>query len=476
MANVIWWIRRDLRLSDNPALDAALSHGKQVIPLFILDPNLWEGKFFSAKRAAFLTANLERLDDSLKQRGSRLVVRSGRPAEVLQEMVSKHHIDHIFAEEDYTPYAQHRDSEIASQLPLELVGDSTVLHPNTVLKADGSPYIVYTPFMRQWKENPPPTPYQILPAPDHIPSPEDIPSDDLPRLDYDPQSTVFPPGEQEAFSRLDAFTGDYEAPIFLYGQDRDRPDLQGTSQLSPYIHFGILSMRQVVTAAYAALASARNSPQKKSAETWLNELIWREFFIYILYHFPSARTQAFREKYRGLPWANDEHDFEAWKAGKTGYPLVDAGMRQLAATGWMHNRVRMITASFLVKNLLIDWRWGESWFMQNLIDGDIAANNGGWQWVAGTGTDAAPYFRIFNPVTQSKKFDPEGAYIRRWVPELRQVPDEFIHTPWEMDANAEQNAGLVLGEGYPQPIIDLSFSRQRALDAYKLTPVDSQNG
>ncbi|MGD2028053.1 MAG: deoxyribodipyrimidine photo-lyase [Anaerolineales bacterium] len=471
MANVIWWLRRDLRLSDNPALDAALSKGNNVIPLFIVDPDLWRGDTYSNKRAAFLVANLHHLHQGLAERGSRLVVRQGNPVDVLREIVSEFRIERIFAEEDFTPYARHRDARISRELPLELAGSTMVHHPDTILKEDGSPYIVYTPYMRRWKELPTPTPYQILPAPDHIPTENTPPSSDLPDFSYNPAETGFPPGERAALTRLDVFTSNKDAPIYRYAEARDRPDLEGTSKLSPYLHLGVLSIRQVVTTAYAALASAGNAAQKKGTENWLNELIWREFYNYILYHFPAARTQSFREKYRSLNWANDLHDFDAWKNGKTGYPLVDAGMRQLAATGWMHNRLRMITASFLVKNLLVNWRWGEAWFMQNLIDGDIAANNGGWQWVAGTGTDAAPYFRIFNPVTQSKKHDPHGDYIRKWVPELRQVPDEFIHTPWKMDAQTQRRASATIGNDYPQPVIDLQFSRQRALDIYKLAGI-----
>ena len=232
-------------------------------------------------------------------------------------------------------------------------------------------------------------------------------------------------------------------------------DLDGTSRLSPFFHFGVLGLR---TGYHFALEGLRSGAKNKGLQTWMNELIWREFYIHILFHFPEARTKNFRPAYDALQWRNDKEEFEAWKAGRTGYPIVDAGMRQLRETGWMHNRARMITASFLVKHLLIDWRWGERWFSQCLLDGDLAANNGGWQWVAGTGTDAAPYFRIFNPILQSKKFDPDGTYIKTWVPELRDLASPRIHTPWESGDKPD---------AYPDPLVEHGQARERALLAYE---------
>jgi deoxyribodipyrimidine photo-lyase len=244
-------------------------------------------------------------------------------------------------------------------------------------------------------------------------------------------------------------------------------DLAGTSGLSPYLRFGMVSARQVVAAARRAEAQARDGAARRSAEAWLNELVWREFYIAILYHFPHVRQAAFRPQLRNVPWVNNPEDFAAWAQGLTGYPVVDAAMRQLLHTGWMHNRARMITASFLTKDLLVDWRWGERHFMQHLIDGDPAANNGGWQWTAGTGTDAAPYFRIFNPVLQSMKFDPDGAFIRRFVPELVNVPYEYIHTPWKMPLDLQKQLGCLIGRDYPAPIVDHRLARERILMAYK---------
>jgi deoxyribodipyrimidine photo-lyase len=467
MTNNIWWIRRDLRLHDNPALDAALHKGQQVIPLFIIDPALWRGAWFSPRRAAFLVDNLRALDEELRKRGSYLVIRRGKPGEVLEQFTTEQQANQIFAERDYSPYAIKRDTGFEKTLPLTLVGGTMLHPPDQIQKSDGTPYVVYTPFMRQWKDQPLPSPFDILPAPAQIPTPPGITSEAFPDIQPDSNNSDFPAGEAEALRRLEAFSLDLDAPIFQYAQHRDRPDLNATSQLSPYLRFGLISIRQAVVTAQVSIQSAREQEQLNGAETWLNELIWREFYQYILYHYPYARKKAFKPKYRQIPWVNDTADFDDWKNGRTGYPLVDAAMRQLAQTGWMHNRARMITASFLVKNLMVDWRWGEAWFMQNLIDGDPAANNGGWQWTAGTGTDAAPYFRIFNPVTQSKNFDPQGDYIRRWLPELQNVPDKFIHAPWEMDKATQTESECVIGEDYPAPIIDLKFSRQRALDLYK---------
>ncbi|KAA3648488.1 MAG: deoxyribodipyrimidine photo-lyase [Chloroflexi bacterium] len=466
MRRAIWWLRRDLRLVDNSALQAALDAGEEVIPLFIRDPFFERSRFYSEKRATFHYGGLESLDNDLRQRGGRLIVRSGKPAEVLKQVMEESGAEAIFAKADHSPYARRRDESVGSQLPLELVGSTSLRSPDEVLKGDGEPYIVYTPFMRRWKELPLPGPSEILPAPERINTPDEIQSEALPEAKGG-QTLIFPPSEQEAQRRLEKFIQGNEASIYMYDELRNRMDVDGTSQLSPYLRFGMLSARQAVVAALKARDKAGNSGEaRRGAETWLNELIWREFYISILYHYPHVLKGSFREKYDSLRWRNDEEDFAAWRKGRTGYPVVDAAMRQLATTGWMHNRARMIAASFLVKNLLIDWRWGEEWFMQHLVDGDPANNNGGWQWTAGTGTDAAPYFRVFNPILQSKKFDPDGFYIRRWVPELVQVRDKYIHTPWEMPVEVQREANCEIGKEYPRPIVDVKVSRQMALDAY----------
>ncbi len=435
----IWWIRRDLRLTDNPALDSALEAGS-VIPVFILDPAFSSS---SLRRKSFLYEGLTALDKDLRVRNSHLIIRKGKPLEVLRHLLAETGATVIFAEEDYTPYARKRDSLIANQLPLQLVAGQTVHHPSHVKKSDGKPYTVYTPYSKAWKFLL--TEVHLLPTPENIPTPKDIFSEPLPTYETNPN---FPAGEAEAQRRLTQFTN-YQLPT--YHDLRNRMDLDGTSVLSPYIRFGMLSLRQAVQTAL--------NVERSTFNVWLNELIWREFYIQILYHFPHVTKTAFNPSLANIPWRNDAAEFAAWKAGRTGMPVVDAAMRQLKQTGWMHNRARMIVASFLVKDLLIDWRWGEAWFMENLLDGDIAPNNGGWQWTAGTGTDAAPYFRIFNPVLQSAKFDPKGDYIRRRVPELRGLDAEQIHAPWEFEIKVK---------GYPEkPIVDRSIVKERTMKAYQ---------
>jgi len=472
MSTTIWWIRRDLRLRDNQALAAAQQTGENVIPLFIIDPILIESQPRPEKRLNFLWGGLHALDENLRQAGSRLVVRRGDPISQLTRLVTETQATAIFAEEDFTPYAQKRDLRVLEQLPLNLTPGLTILPVGSVLKADGYPYTVFTPFSKAWKTFPLPQADAVLPKPEQIKTPAGITSFPLPSH---PHLSEFLPGEAEAQKRLQKFLTGNQAPIFQYLELRERPDLEGTSLLSPYLRFGMISVRELVIAARNAIQKAANTDTSKSTQTWLNELIWREFFISILAHFPQVRRQSFRPALRQIRWRNEPAEFDAWKNGLTGYPIVDAGMRQLFQTGWMHNRARMIVASFLVKDLLIDWRWGEAWFMQNLVDGDLAANNGGWQWSAGTGTDAAPYFRIFNPILQGKKFDPRGDYIRYWVPELAEVPIKYIHNPWEMPDQIQTQVGVQVGSEYPDPIVDHAFARERSLEAYRLAKERSKS-
>jgi deoxyribodipyrimidine photo-lyase len=443
----IWWIRRDLRLTDNAALHAALTAGA-ALPVFILDPAFDN---LSPRRKSFLHAGLSSLDKELRKRNSYLVVRRGKPVDILRQLFDELKAEIIYAEEDFTPYSRKRDTLIQKILPLNLIQGQTVHHPKSVLKQDGRPYTVYTPYSKVWKAQL--TKIKLQSAPEHIDTPKGIPSESPPEFTSNP---LFPASEQEALTRLEEFL---HKRIHNYADDRNRMDLDGTSALSPYLRFGMIGLRQAV---HAALSTFNLKPaNSKGAEIWLNELIWREFYIQILYHFPHVARTAFNRSLTNIPWRNKPSEFEAWKKGKTGVPVVDAAMRQLKETGWMHNRARMIVASFLVKDLLIDWRWGEAWFMENLLDGDIAPNNGGWQWTAGTGTDAAPYFRIFNPVLQSAKFDPNGEYIRKWVPELRGVNAKQIHAPWEHELEIA---------GYPsEPIVDRDIVKERTLQAYKIS-------
>ena len=466
MDTAVWWIRRDLRLEDNQALSAALEAANQVIPLFILDPFFEKSAYVSHKRLAFLWSGLHQLDADLRQRGSRLIVRQGRPQDVLAAVVAETGAGAIYAEEDFSSYAVGRDAHVARAVPLQLVGGLVVHPPGTILKQNGTPYTVFTPFKKNaWLQRPLPRQSDLVSAPSHLPTPGNILSETLPTVPSLPHPLAFLPGEDEAQRRLAAFAGD---GIASYKQSRDIVSLPGTSQLSPYLRFGMISARQAVVTAVSAIQQAKSKEARSGAETWLSELIWREFYVHILYHFPHVLRRSFRPEYDGIAWRNDPKEFAAWCNGRTGYPIVDAAMRQLTTSGWMHNRARMIVASFLVKDLLIDWRWGEKFFMQHLVDGDPAANNGGWQWAAGTGTDAAPYFRIFNPTTQAKKYDPEGSYIRRWLPELADVPHDYIHEPWTLPSLDEAVANREGGQQYPLPIVNHKSAREWTLAAYKL--------
>ncbi|MGD8732753.1 MAG: deoxyribodipyrimidine photo-lyase, partial [Anaerolineales bacterium] len=406
--NTIWWIRRDLRLHDNQAFYAAYEAGDSVVPVFILDPNLLESEYVGDKRLAFLFASLRELAAELEELGSRLIIRQGNPKEELKQLLQELDAQSIYAEEDFSPYSRRRDDEIKRALDLHLHAGLTVFPPGMIEKKSGGPYIVYTPFRKSWQSLSLPTRSSLLPPPSKLTPPPDLHSLPIPDTPKWRGSSEFPPGESEARRRLVGFTEGASAPVYAYDDLRNQVDREGTSKLSPYLRFGMISLREAVVHALEAREAAPDSRARKGAQTWLQELVWREFFINILYHFPDVRKQSFREDYRDIHWRNDEEQYRAWQEGRTGYPIVDAAMRQLIDTGWMHNRARMVVASFLVKDLLIDWRWGERWFMQHLIDGDPAANNGGWQWSAGTGTDAAPYFRIFNPILQGEKHDPQA--------------------------------------------------------------------
>jgi len=469
VTTAIWWIRRDLRLADNQALHAAIAAADQLIPVFVLDPTILKSEQVGDaawRRVAFLFGGLRLLDAELRARGSRLVILQGNPTEELAKLASETGATAVFAEEDPWPYARSRDAAVATALRLHLVAGLTVHPPDAVLKADGTPYTVFTPFLRAWKSRPLPVPGGLLEPPSVPPVPQQVASLPLHAERELPPNALFVPGEAEAQRRLGIFLADHDLGIYHYAENRDRPDMEGTSQLSPYLRFGMLSARQVIVGALRKADDAPDEQDRHGADTWLNELVWREFYISIQAHFPETADHSFRRDLQAIAWENDEAAFEAWCAGQTGYPIVDAAMRQLWQTGWMHNRARMIVASFLVKDLLIDWRWGERWFMQHLLDADPSSNNGGWQWSAGTGTDATPYFRIFNPILQGRKHDPEGVYVRSWVPELAHVPLRYLHAPWEMPTDLQAAIGCRVGHDYPFPVVDHGWARERVLAAY----------
>lgn len=459
MTTAIWWIRRDLRQHDNQTLTTALTH-HHVIPTFILDPVLLAT---SHKRVAFLLDGLRQLNDDLRAHGSYLIVRQGDPVTVLTQLQAQTDAVAIYAEADYSPYARRRDARVAAHLPLYLCPGLTIQPVTATMKKNGQPYTVFTPFSKSWLNLPPAN--IVQPAPTQIHTPSGLTSQPIPDQPQLPTTVPFIAGETTARDILNTFTID--GAIYDYADQRDRMDLDGTARLSPYLRFGMISATTCIAAARDALDRAPDENGRISVRTWINELVWREFYIYILYHFPHVHQGNFRAKYDHIPWRNHPDEFTAWCQGQTGYPIVDAAMRQLSHTGWMHNRARMIVASFLVKDLLVDWRWGQKWFGEHLLDGDPAANNGGWQWSAGTGTDAAPYFRIFNPTTQGKKFDPDGRYIRTWLPELALVPPKYIHTPAQMPIDLQTKISCHIGTDYPPPLVDHKLARQRTLAVYK---------
>ena len=457
----IWWIRRDIRLHDNQTLEAAIKEADHLIPLFIIEPELMADA--APKRRAFLLAALSDLDQNLRKLGSQLVIKEGPAKKAFESLRSELDNPVIFAHEDFSPFARQRDAEINAKFGLNLTPGVLLRHPTAILKDDGDPYIVYTPYKNKWYEEPIPTLADCLPIPNSLPPlPEKIETLNLPISEEN--VVEFPGTAQEAQERLTNFIAN---DIRKYKSRRNRLDLDGTSRLSPYLKFGLISIREAFARAQIAFVQSEKDKDRSEIQTWMDELVWREFYTAILYHFPNVMDGPFREDYEDISWRDAPEDLKAWQQGQTGYPIVDACMRQLLNTGWMHNRGRMIVASFLTKDLLINWQEGESWFMANLVDGDPSANNGGWQWTAGTGTDAAPYFRIFNPVLQGQKHDPDGNYIARWVPELRELPVKFRHEPWEIDEEDSEKFNFKLGKDYPQRIVDHKFARERTLNAYK---------
>lgn len=421
---VFFWFRRDLRLEDNVALYKALSLNEPVVPVFIFDHQIIAELPKDDARLGFIYETLQKIDFQLKEWGSSILIKQGNPLEVWKELYKETAFKALYFNTDYEPYAQKRDAAVSTYLTSKQVSvyafkDQVIFETNEIVKDDGLPYTVFTPYKNKWLKKF---------------------DSELDLIAYDIAN------KSENFSRFDAnfpsleSLGFRESPIkvkpynfdFLdrYDLIRDYPADDKTSYLSPYMRFGLVSVRKMVAKAL------------KTNATYLSELIWREFFMQILYHFPKVVTQNFKQKYDAVPWRNNEAEFQRWCSGTTGYPMVDAGMRQLNETGYMHNRVRMITAGFLCKHLLIDWRWGEAYFAKKLLDFDLSANNGNWQWAAGTGCDAAPYFRVFNPAEQQKKFDKDGIYIKKWIPEI----DELT---------------------YPLPMVDHKLARDRAINTYK---------
>lgn len=466
----IVWFRRDLRLRDNEALQAAIAQGGAVIPVFILD-SMAEGRWAPGAAARWwLHGSLAALARDLEARGSRLVLRRGDSAEQLRALVAATGARAVCWNRVHEPAARALDERVAAALAESgvavRIGEGQLLYdPETVRNQSGGPFKVFTPFRRHCAnlERPQPADTAVprsLRAPARWPR-SDVLESWMLRPGHPDWAAEFSesgePGEAGAQRRLAAFV---ENAMDDYRTQRDLPARDGTSRLSAALHFGELSPRQVWAAVEAASRESGVMPRSRGAQVFLDEIGWREFAYHLLHHFPETPERPLREEYATFPWNRDVPLQEAWRRGRTGYPIVDAGMRQLWRTGWMHNRVRMIVASFFVKQLLQPWTDGAAWFRDTLVDADLANNTLGWQWSAGCGTDAAPYFRIFNPVLQGEKFDPDGAYVRRWVPELARVPARFIQRPWEAEPAA-------LAAEYPRPIVEPKAGRERALSAFE---------
>ncbi|MFN0022675.1 MAG: cryptochrome/photolyase family protein [Parvularculaceae bacterium] len=471
-APAIVWFRRDLRVGDNPALCAAIATGRPVIAVFVYDEKSPLGA--GGAQRWFLHHALLALGERLGVIGVPLVLRRGDASAMVLELARQSGARAIFWNRRYAGAEVEQDKETkaafaAQGIEAQSFNGSLLREPWDVKTKTGGPYRVFTPFWNALRLLGPDrlaaeAPQKKSPAPSVTFQTEAL--SDLDLLPSRPNwarefDDIWPVTEAAAHAALDRFLA---KPVHTYGEDRNRPDLRGTSRLSPYLAVGMISPVQIWNAATAAMA-ARHIPEGEGLK-FLSEIAWREFSYHLLYFNAQMATQPLRQEFKAFPWREDDNGFDAWTRGQTGVPIVDAGMRELWRTGWMHNRVRMIAASFLCKNLLIDWRKGERWFWDTLVDADPASNAASWQWVAGSGADAAPYFRIFNPVTQGEKFDPDGAYVRRYVPEIASLPDEVIHQPWAAPPATLRQAGVHLGATYPAPIADLGDTRKRALAAY----------
>jgi deoxyribodipyrimidine photo-lyase len=458
----ICWLRRDLRVYDHAALAAATQSSESVTAVFVFDRCILDQLADrNDRRLSFIHQSLQDIDSHLREVGSQLVVLQGDPSEEIPKLAQAHQYEAVFCARDYEPYARTRDTAVAQSLGAQgvtfhSVRDTILLDPEQIETQSGTPFKVYSPFARAWRAE-----FDLArDAADHAPNfrhitkaepwmaDHQLPS--LADLGFEPTELWIKPGEKAGRAMLTQFSDQ----INEYASTRDFPATLGTSKLSPHLRFGTISIRD---AARTALAAG------KDGDKWFAELIWREFYQHILWHFPQVVEHAFQEQYQDLVWPGDPSHWIAWTDGQTGYPIVDAAMRCFNATGWMHNRLRMVVASFLTKDLLLDYRLGEAYFARYLLDFDLASNNGGWQWAASTGCDAQPYFRIFNPMLQSRKFDPEGAFIRHWLPELADLDSDAVHAPWEASEFERLGAGVILGDNYPYPIVDHATQKARAI-------------
>jgi deoxyribodipyrimidine photo-lyase len=464
---ILFWFRKDLRLDDNTGLaEAARDARGDVVPFYASEPEILSRPDMAATRVRFVLGSLADLTAAVKGCGSHLALSHGSAVETVIQAARAARADAVYWNDEYEPQLVRRDDAVASALrragtAVRRFHDRLLVPPGAVATKEDKPFVVYTPFRRAC---------DALPLSEPLPRVRRLAPHDLPRrtiatlgkLGFSTTQTRWPGGTKAAEQRLRKFLS---RGLARYEAGRNPPADEATARLSADLKFGTLSPRTVTSAVLAA--AQEDSRLRPSAEKFISELRWRDFYAHVLYYHPHVEIGAFRTRYDAIRWRGNPEHLAAWQAGRTGYPLVDAGMRELAATGFMHNRVRMVVASFLTKDLLLDWRLGERHFMRQLMDGDLASNNGGWQWAASTGTDPQPYFRIFNPTHQGDRFDPQGVYVRRWVPGLSKLPARWVHRPWEAPAEALRNAGVALGATYPTPIVDHQEQRDRALAMYR---------
>ncbi len=470
---VIVWFRQDLRRFDNPALSAAVGTGAPVLPVYVLDEANADEWAMGAASRWWLHESLKSLDNDLEG-GMHFL--HGKADALIPQLADKVNASGIYWNRCYEPWRIARDTIIKKALladgrDAQSFNGSLLFEPPTITKADGTPYKVFTPFYRKGCLVGGPAPREVVDKPSKFRLYKLKTETKLANLGllpdirwYDEMERTWSPGERGAQARLDTFL---EQGIQHYRSGRNRPDQEFVSRLSPHLHFGEISPHQVW---HDAKALEGDAAIADDIDHFMSELGWREFSHHLLYYWPELPRDNLQQKFDRFPWRDDAKALKSWQRGQTGYPIVDAGMRELWRTGYMHNRVRMIVGSFLVKNLLLHWHHGEDWFWDTLVDADLANNSASWQWIAGCGADAAPYFRIFNPVTQGQKFDPHGAYVRRYVPELAELPNKYLHNPWDAPTDVRSDAGVRLDDNYPAPIVDLKASRERALAAFKSLP------
>jgi deoxyribodipyrimidine photo-lyase len=472
LSPAIVWFRQDLRIADNPALSAAVASERPIIALYVLDEETDGIRAHGGASRWWLHHSLEALSAGLAERGVTLVLRKGAGADVVCEVAAQAGAGAVCWNRCYEPGAVARDTALKDRLKSDGLdvgsfNGSLLLEPWEIETGQGEPYKVFTPFWKRLRE--------LYTAPAAAQIPESLKAgpalagdalDNWALLPTGPDwagglRETWSAGEHAARGRLAQFLGD---AVGDYPDDRNRPDRAGTSCISPHLHWGEIGPHQVWRAAAKLLDEG--GARAKGAESFIRELAWRDFNHHLLFHFPQIATENWKPEFDDFPWRDNPEGLSDWQHAQTGYPIVDAGMRELWHTGFMHNRVRMIVGSFLIKDLLVHWREGEAWFWDTLVDADLANNSANWQWVAGSGADASPFFRVFNPMTQGEKFDPDGVYVRRWVPELSDMPDKFLHRPWEAPDEVLAGAGIKLGETYPAPLVNHAGARERALEAY----------